>query len=63
MATLDNMTQIEHRHKKIHRLLIVAPQSGEKDQFYWTVYYTTLNSNCEAQGVSKNLKKIAEDGI
>ncbi len=55
------MTQIEHGHKKIHRLLFVAPHSGEKDQFYCTVYYTTLNSTCEAQGVSKNLKKIAED--
>jgi hypothetical protein len=52
------MTQIEHRHKRIHRLLIVPPQSGEKDQFYCTVYYPTLNSNCEAQGVSKNLEKL-----
>jgi hypothetical protein len=41
--------------------LAVAPQSGEKDQFYGTVYCITLNSNCEAQGVFKNLKKYIED--
>jgi hypothetical protein len=34
-------------------LLAVTPQSGAKDQFYCTVYYITLNTNCEAQGVSK----------
>jgi hypothetical protein len=39
----------------------VAPQSGAKDELYCTVYYQTLNSNCEAQGVSKNLKKIVEE--
>jgi hypothetical protein len=38
----------------------VAPQSGAKDQFYCTVYFITLNSNFEAQGVSKN-SKIVED--
>jgi hypothetical protein len=38
----------------------VVPQSGAKDQLYCTVYYITLNSNCEAQGVSKNLKKIED---
>jgi hypothetical protein len=37
--------------------LAVAPQSGAKQNFYCTVYYTTLNSNCEAQRASKNLKK------
>ncbi len=36
----------------------MAPQSGAKDQFYCTVYYTSLNSNCEAQRVSKKLQKI-----
>jgi len=41
--------------------LAVVPQSGEKDQFYCTVYYITLNSSCEAQVVSKNLKNIVED--
>jgi hypothetical protein len=41
--------------------LAVVLQSGAKDQFYCTVYYVTLNSNCEAQGVSKNLKKIVEE--
>jgi hypothetical protein len=25
----------------------VAPQSGAKQIFYCTVYYITLNSNCE----------------
>jgi hypothetical protein len=28
--------------------LAVAPLSGAKQSFYWTVYYITLNSNCEA---------------
>jgi hypothetical protein len=36
----------------------VVVQSGAKDQFYCTVYYITLNSNCEAQRASKNLKKM-----
>jgi hypothetical protein len=36
---------------------MVAPQSGAKQLFYCTVYYITLNSNCEAQRASKNLKK------
>ena len=35
----------------------VVPQSGAKDQFYCTVYYITLNSNCAAQRVPKILKK------
>jgi hypothetical protein len=30
-------------------LLAVATQSGAKEQFYFTVYYIALNSNCEAQ--------------
>jgi hypothetical protein len=39
-------------------------QSGAKGQFYCSVYYITLNSNCEAQGVLKNLKKkIVEDRV
>ncbi len=37
--------------------LAVVPQSGAKDQFYCIVSYITLNPNCEAQGLSKNLKK------
>jgi hypothetical protein len=41
----------------------VAPQSGTKDQFYCTVYYITFNSNCEAQGVSRNLKKNVQDRV
>jgi hypothetical protein len=41
----------------------LAPQLGAKDQFYCIVYYITLNSNCEAQGASKNLKKNAEDRV
>ena len=35
----------------------VAPQSGAKQFFYCTVYYITLNSNCEAQRPSKKLEK------
>jgi hypothetical protein len=38
--------------------LAVAPQSGAKEHFYCTVYYITLNSHCEAQRASKNLKKM-----
>jgi hypothetical protein len=41
----------------------VAPPSGAKQKFYCTVFYITLNSNCEAQRASKNLKKIAEDRV
>jgi hypothetical protein len=32
---------------------LAESESGAKDQFYHTVYYSTLNSNCEAQRVSK----------
>jgi hypothetical protein len=35
----------------------MAPQSGAKQNFYCTVYYITLNSNCETQRASKTLKK------
>jgi hypothetical protein len=38
-----------------HRLA-VAPQSGAK-QKNCTVYYITLNSNCDTQRASKNLIK------
>jgi hypothetical protein len=41
----------------------VVLQSGEKDQFYCSVYYITLYSNCEAEIVSKNVKKTAEDRV
>ncbi len=34
-----------------------------KQIFHCTVYYITLNSNCEAQRASKNLKKIVEDRV
>jgi hypothetical protein len=43
------------------RCLAAAPQSGEKQNVYCTVYYITLNSNCEPQRASRNLKKIVED--
>jgi len=44
--------------------LAVTPQSGAKQKKnYCTVYYTALNSNCEAQRASKNLKKIVEDRV
>ncbi len=44
--------------------LAVAPQSGAKQNFYCTVYYIILNSNCEAQRASKNLEKqIVEDRV
>ncbi len=42
---------------------VVAPKSSAKDQFYFSVYYLTLNSNCEVQRASKNLKKIVEDRV
>jgi hypothetical protein len=38
--------------------LAVAPQLGAEQKIYCTVYYVTLNSNCEAQRTSKNLKKL-----
>ncbi len=42
----------------------MAPQSGAKQNFYCTVYYITLNSNCEAQRAPKKLKKkIVEDRV
>ncbi len=41
----------------------MAAQSGAKDQFYCTVNNITLNSNCEAQRVSKNLDKNLEDRV
>jgi hypothetical protein len=28
--------------------LAVLPQSGAKEKFYCTIYYLTVNSNCEA---------------
>jgi hypothetical protein len=43
--------------------LAMVPQSSAKCQFYSTVYYIALNSNCEAQRVSKNLKNIAQDRV
>jgi hypothetical protein len=38
--------------------LFVATQSGAKEQIYCGVYYITLNSNCEARRVSKNVEKM-----
>jgi hypothetical protein len=38
----------------------VVSQTGTKEQFYCTPYYITLNSSCEAQYVSKNMKKIKD---
>jgi hypothetical protein len=38
--------------------LAMLPQSGAKDQFYCIVNEITLNSNCEALGVSKIKKKV-----
>jgi hypothetical protein len=38
----------------------VEPQSGAKEQFNCTIYYITLNSNCEAQRASKNLKNVED---
>jgi hypothetical protein len=43
--------------------LAVAPHSGAKQNFYCSIYYITLNSNCEAQRAYKNLKKIVEDRV
>jgi hypothetical protein len=41
----------------------VAPQSDAKQNFYCAVYYINLNSNCEAQRVSKNLKNNVGDRV
>jgi hypothetical protein len=38
--------------------LAVVPQSGAKEHIFCSVYNITSNSNCEAQKVSKNLKKM-----
>jgi hypothetical protein len=38
----------------------VAPQSGAKQNKNCTVYYRTLNSNCESKNLKK-LKKIVGD--
>ncbi len=43
--------------------LAVASQSGTKEQFYYTVYYKNLNSNCEAQWASKIFEKIVEEWV
>jgi hypothetical protein len=43
--------------------MAVVPLSGAKQIFYCTVSYITLNSNCEAQRASKNLKKIVVDRV
>jgi hypothetical protein len=32
----------------VSHCIAVAPQSGAKQIFYCTIYYITLNSNCEA---------------
>ncbi len=42
---------------------ISKPTKLDCKHFYRTVYYITLNSNCEAQRASKNLKKIVEDRV
>jgi hypothetical protein len=41
----------------------VAPHSGAKEKIYCIVYYITLNSNCEVQRASNDLKKIVEDRV
>ncbi len=41
----------------------MAQLSGAKYQFNSTVYYITLNSNCKAQRISKNLKKMWKIGL
>jgi hypothetical protein len=39
------------------------PQSVAKSNLYYTAYYITLNSNCEAQRASKNKNKTVEDRV
>jgi hypothetical protein len=44
--------------------LAVAPQTGAKQNFNCTIYYTTLNSNGKAQRASKKIKNVKDrDGI
>jgi hypothetical protein len=43
--------------------LAVVTQSGAKQNFYFTVYYITLNLISEARRASKNLTKIVEDKV
>jgi hypothetical protein len=39
-----------------------VPQSSAKENFYCTIYYIILNSNCEAERASK-IKKNAKVGV
>jgi hypothetical protein len=41
----------------------VAPQTGAKGKFSFTVYYITLNSNCDAQRAFKNLIEVVEERV
>jgi hypothetical protein len=41
----------------------MAPQTVAKGNIYCTVYYITLNSNCDAQRAFKNLIEVVEDRI
>jgi hypothetical protein len=37
---------------------VASPNQAQNNFFISTVYYITLNSNCEAQRISKKLKKM-----
>ncbi len=50
---------LESSYVTSHCLAMVS-QSGANETFYVTVCFITLNSNCEAQRTSKNLKKIED---
>jgi len=43
--------------------LAVAPQSGAKDLFCFTVYYIAFNPIFVAQRLSKNWKKMCKIGL
>ena len=58
------MTRGMARFRKSFESKISKPTKLDyKQNLYCTVYYITLNSNCEAQRASKNLKKIVEDRV
>jgi hypothetical protein len=43
--------------------LAVASQSGANEKNYFTVYYITLNLNCEAQREILKIKNNVEDRV
>jgi hypothetical protein len=58
-----NYVECHYTECRVVCYLAVAPQSSAKTQIYIIIYYITLNSNCEAHRVYKNLKKMWKRGL